>query len=320
MGCYAIPDPGARDAMSDEDEIDTPYGEMDGSTQRYALGAVQRIRFEKKLPTLIVLRGVDAGLRIPLAKTTVTLGRTVDADIVFNDDQISRRHARIALDPIENRYVLSDLGSTNGTFLNDQPANDSHLHDGDKIFLGSIILKFVLQDELESESGEVVDRLMFRDELTGLVVKRRFDSELTFRLNQASVQKQPLALLMMDMDGLKRVNDTHGHAAGSFVIAEVGRIIGELCQERGQACRFGGDEFQAFAVNAPLDQARELGEAIRSAIRSRAFRHESTDLRVTISIGIAAYPNHGRTIDKLVKAADDALYRAKAKGRDTVSD
>jgi diguanylate cyclase (GGDEF)-like protein len=175
----------------------------------------------------------------------------------------------------------------------------------------------MLEDAVESE---LVDRLMFQDDLTGLVVKRRFNNDLAHRIQTAGAQGVSLSVFMMDMDGLKKVNDTHGHPTGAFVISETGKIIGDLFNAVGQACRFGGDEFIAYLLNASKAEALKLGESIRQAIQGHVFVKENVELRVTISIGVAAFPENGRSLEALVQAADKALYRAKGKGRNAVSD
>lgn len=311
---------GSSSTSLGKDDIDEPFGPFEAQTARYDLGWLQKARLDKKQPTLLVLRGVDAGLRIPLTKDSLSLGRTVEADLVFHDEQISRRHALISIEPTTSTFTLSDLGSTNGTFLNDRPIKKCELKDGDKIFIGTTILKFVLQDEVESESGEIVDRLMFQDDLTGLVVKRRFYNELKIQLHLAGAQGKPVSVFMMDMDGLKKINDTHGHSTGAYLISEVGKIIGEICNKNGQACRYGGDEFVAYLLGTSKVGAIQVGEEIRTSIKGHVFKKDDVELRVSISIGVATFPEDGKTHEAVTKAADEALYRAKAKGRDTVSD
>ena len=296
-------------------------GTIDAKTARYDdLSLLKKYSLEKKVATLVVLRGAETGLRIPLLEESASLGRTIDADIVLHDDLISRRHAKITHDPATDAYSLVDLESTNGTLLNNQKVQQVDLQDGDKIFLGSTILKFVLQDDLEVENNEVVDRLMFKDDLTGLVVKRRFYNELKLHLQSATTFGGSLSVLMMDMDGLKKVNDTHGHAVGAFIISEVGKQIGHICNANGQACRFGGDEFVAYLRDATKDDAIQIAEAIRLTIKKTAFEREGLNHRVTISIGVATFPDDARTMEALTEAADQALYRAKGKGRNIVSD
>jgi diguanylate cyclase (GGDEF)-like protein len=302
------------------DDIEEPLTSFEAAqTARYDLNWLQKYRLDKKVATLFVMRGVDTGLRIPLTKETVTLGRTVEADLVFHDEQISRRHAMIRSDSTGESYTLSDLGSTNGTYLNDRPVTKPEpLKDGDKIFIGTTILKFQLQDELEVESGELVDRLMFQDDLTGLVVKRRFYNQLRTQLQAAGAQGLALSVLMMDLDGLKKVNDNHGHPVGAFIISEAGRLIGEIVTAKGQACRYGGDEFIAY-LDAQKQETVEVAEAIRRAIGGHAFAKDGIEHRVTISIGVATFPDDGKSLEAMTKAADEALYRAKHKGRDVVS-
>jgi diguanylate cyclase (GGDEF)-like protein len=301
------------------DDSDSPFTSFEAQTARFDLSWLQKYRLDKKLPTLFVLRGTDAGLRIPLTKDSVTLGRTIEADLILHDEQISRRHAMIDLDPETQGYRLSDLGSTNGTFLNDRPiAKPETLKDGDKIFIGTTILKFMLQDEVEMESGELVDRLMFQDDLTGLVVKRRFYNDLRVRIQTAAAQGTPLSVLMMDMDGLKQINDRHGHPMGASLIAEVGKLIGGIIGAKGQACRYGGDEFIAYILG-PEEEAMGIAEAIRASVQVYTHVKDGIQVQATISIGVAGFPEKAKSLEALTKAADEALYRAKAKGRNVVS-
>jgi two-component system cell cycle response regulator len=124
---------------------------------------------------------------------------------------------------------------------------------------------------------------------------------------------------MMDLDGLKKINDTHGHHVGARTIAAVGCLLGELVGSDGLVTRFGGDEFTAFAPDHDRDAGIALGETIRGALRARPVDCGTADVRPTISIGVAAFPEDGETPEKLTRRADAALYRAKAAGRDTVS-
>jgi two-component system cell cycle response regulator len=151
------------------------------------------------------------------------------------------------------------------------------------------------------------------------VVKRRFYNQLRFQIQRSLEQGQKVALLMMDLDGLKQINDTHGHAMGAHVISQAGRRIGEVVNPLGQACRYGGDEFVAYLLRHDLAAGLEVGERIRSAIRDHPFEKDGKVLKVSISIGVAVLPDAGREAEELSKAADEALYRAKARGRNCVS-
>ncbi len=270
-------------------------------------------------PMLQVLVGPEPGMHIPVPVGGLTLGRTFEADVVFDDAKLSRRHARLLFDAERGVPEVEDLGSTNGTFVNGRRVDRVELRDGDRLQAGSIVLKFRLLDALELESAERVDRNLFRDALTGLVVERRFKADLDLALRIAEAEGRTLALFNMDLDGLKGVNDCHGHAMGAAVIAETGRRIGALFSERGQACRYGGDEFIAYLEGADAAAALARGEEICRAIRDRPFERGDVSLSLTISVGVSLFPEDALGSEALRAASDAALYRAKAAGRNGVS-
>ena len=123
---------------------------------------------------------------------------------------------------------------------------------------------------------------------------------------------------MMDLDHFKSVNDTHGHLMGSHVLAEVGRLIRDSIRTVDVSARYGGEEFVSYLPEAFLAGAHQVAERVRRAIESHSFSLDGRTIRVTISIGIALFPEHGREINTLVARADKALYRAKESGRNRV--
>ena len=217
-------------------------------------------------------------------------------------------------------YVLRDLGSTNGTLVNGVLVEGTRvLRDGEKIFVGDTVLRFALADEMDIDFHSEVAALVSIDPLTGLPSKRRFDQALEFALEDAKQVGQPLALLMMDMDGVKKINDTHGHLFGAHVIGETGRVIARVLGSKGHACRFGGDEFSAFLCDHEPHAASAMGEQIRSAVETAGLEKDGIALKPTISIGVACYPDAGDDLLGLVAMADKALYRAKEQGKNRVS-
>jgi len=293
-----------------------------GGTHRVGPEALARFRSEqlkRRIATLVVLLGPDTGLRIPIDTPELVIGRSSEADWVLHDHEISRRHLALESDPVRGRYRLRDLGSTNGTRVNLEAISEVDLKHGDKIFFGSSVLRFGFEDEIDSEHASELQRIVFTDDLTGLVVWRHFRQRLATQLQRASETGTSLALLMMDLDGLKGVNDRHGHAAGASVIAEAGRMIGAHVVGRGEACRFGGDEYVARLDGFDLDAGCAEADLLCAAIRAHPWRYEGHDLSISISIGVATHPESADNLDALCRAADEALYRAKAKGRDCVS-
>ena len=156
------------------------------------------------------------------------------------------------------------------------------------------------------------------DALTGLLNKNAAQDLVRLLLGAARNAEERCALLMIDIDLFKQVNDTYGHAEGDRVLAEVGRIINNSCRALDVAGRVGGDEFMIFmrSIESP-DNALQLGHRLAEHV-ARAFRGDRLEGRVTLSIGAAVSPEHGEDFDVLFKSADAALYFAKEHGRNAV--
>ena len=250
----------------------------------------------------------------------VTLGRDPKAELTLQDEGISRRHCRIAFDKEKGAFFIEDLGSTNGTLLNGKRLQATKkLEAGDRIYLGACVVKFTYSDALEVGYHAQMDVLVGTDDLTGLIAKRRFDAAFVRAVEEARRMRAPMAVMMLDLDGLKLINDTHGHPVGAHTIAEVGkRHRRRWSSPHGAACRFGGDEFAAFLPNLGKREGLKVGETIRALVAGHRFEKDGVVVRPTISIGVSAYPEDGATAELLLRHADEALYRAKKTGRDRV--
>lgn len=268
---------------------------------------------------LSVIRSkADLGVHAFVHGRTV-LGRNPGCTFPLHDFRVSWHHAAITQTG-DDEFILEDLQSTNGTRVNGTAvAGGRVLQDGDKIFTGETVLRFSLADKIDIDFHSEVETLVGTDPLTGLPSKRRFDEALDFAIQAAVRSSQPLAVLMMDMDGVKQINDTHGHMFGAHVIGETGRIISKVIGDKGRACRFGGDEFSAFMLGLDLDLACAVGEEIRVAVESAGLSKDGIELKPTISIGVACYPRVGSDLLSLITVADEALYRAKAQGKNCVA-
>lgn len=278
-------------------------------------------------PALVFLSGELIAVPIPLERSEVILGRAVGADVRVNDSKVSRRHACIeaVVDPETNRtqYVVIDLDSRNGTFINGEKINREVLQNGDKITIGEHILRFDLLDEIDREYQRQIHRLISHDDLTGLLSSRSFFSELRREAARAKAENRRFCVLMMDVDHFKNVNDEYGHLTGSKTLEEIGACIIGIMRSGDAAARFGGEEFAAFMLDADTPQAMIAGERIRSVIEQHPFSvirqgKPASVHHVTISIGIASFPDDSRDPIELVEMADSALYRAKREGRNRV--
>ena len=159
-----------------------------------------------------------------------------------------------------------------------------------------------------------------RDSLTGLFNRRYLTESLDREVRRAERNARSLGIVMLDLDQFKPFNDTHGHEAGDSLLRAFGRFIQKNTRGEDIACRYGGDEFVILLVDADLSVARRRAEELREGFGRIVVRHMNQKLdSVSFSMGVAAFPQHGATSEDLLAAADEALYDAKAQGRNRVS-
>jgi diguanylate cyclase (GGDEF)-like protein len=160
-------------------------------------------------------------------------------------------------------------------------------------------------------------RLSTTDALTGLWNFRYLSMSLAREIERSTRFDRPLAVLMLDLDHFKSVNDTHGHPRGDTVLRELAHRVQEQIREVDTFARYGGEEFVVVLPETTVEGAAQLAERICVAVHREPFRHDGEEpLDVTVSIGGAAFPEHGSSPATLMRAADKALYVAKAEGRD----
>ena len=279
-------------------------------------------RFHKSVAALVVLQGAEIGRNYRLRRGPTIIGRGFGAEIRLPDDLASREHARLECrwNPESQvaTFHLADLDSTNHTFVNSTRIESVELREGDKIQIVDTVLKFVLLDEIEAKFHEEVRNRISYDQLTGLLTKESLYLALDRELQRCLRYELPISILMMDLDRFKSVNDARGHLMGSHVLAEVGRLIRDSLRTVDVAARYGGEEFLAYLAESTTLGAGQAAERIRKAIEDHRFTLDGVTIQVTISIGIACCPEHGRDVRTLVGRADRALYRAKESGRNRV--
>jgi diguanylate cyclase (GGDEF)-like protein len=154
------------------------------------------------------------------------------------------------------------------------------------------------------------------DGLTGLPNKRAVTDTLKRMFAQAATERSPLALLMLDLDHFKQVNDNRGHAVGDQVLAGVGTVMRGAMRSHDFAGRNGGEEFAILLPDTEIPVALRIAERVRAAIAEMSL--PGIDVSVTVSVGVAGYPEHASTPDRLARLADAALYLAKRQGRNRV--
>jgi diguanylate cyclase (GGDEF)-like protein len=159
-----------------------------------------------------------------------------------------------------------------------------------------------------------------RDPLTGLFNRRFMEESLELELRRAVRNQRPLSVIMLDLDGFKRFNDSHGHDAGDALLRELGALLQGNIRAEDIACRYGGEEFTLIMPEGSAEIAAQRAELLRAAIKKLEVEHRGRTLgSVTASLGVAVFPEHGRTRDALLEAADAALYLSKGAGGDKVT-
>ncbi len=271
-----------------------------------------------KTALLQIIRGEDIGSEYEIKPGNNIIGRQKDCHIRINDKSISRRHAQIVSKPDEapdERYVIYDLQSTNGTKVNAHATERCSLRDGDRVQFGTVVCKFMEIDSLERSYLAELKKLIEYDKQTDLLQIRPFYQKLGKALSDAENSGRPLSVLMMDLDGLKQINDAHGHLIGTHVIVNIARLINQEMSPFGVAAIYGGDEFISYLPNTDKLTALEKAERIRRLVDMFEFTEKKITEPVTISIGVAEFPSDALEMMPLVANADKALYAAKATGK-----
>lgn len=273
-------------------------------------------------PSLVELAGRSIGRQYFLTGEPCTIGRGTDIELTVTDARASRRHA--VIEPVPGtvgqvHYVIRDLESRNGTYVNGQRITTAPLNDGDKIQIGYCIFKYALKDTVELAFEDKIYKLATTDPLTGLHTRDYFFKEFAQLVNHCDRYGRPMSVVMIDLDDFKSVNDTHGHIAGDRVLEAVGKLLLEVLRNEDVAGRYGGEEFIALMPETAADAAQFPAERFGKLLARHTIAiPNGPKLHVTASIGIAGFPEHGKTMDVLVEAADKALYAAKKAGKNCV--
>jgi len=265
---------------------------------------------------LVVLYGGSIGRKYELAAGQTMLGRDPLATIFLDVDSVSRSHARIEVKGPET--VVMDLGSTNGTFVNDVQVQRSPLRSGDLLKLGDVIFKFLAGQNVEAAYHEEIYRMTIRDGLTHVANVRYLNEFLEREVARSRRHGRELALILFDIDHFKRINDSLGHLTGDYVLRELARLIDGRVRRDELFARYGGEEFCLVLPETTHEGAFSYAEIVRRTVEEHRFFFDGHHVPVTVSVGVATFtPEMSKALD-LVKAADEALYRAKRGGRNRV--
>ena len=272
---------------------------------------------EGAVPTLVVYGGTAQGQIFALNPGETIIGRSNAATVFIVDDQASRNHCRITLPSAPAQgATLEDLGSTNGTFLNDaRVVGVVPLAAGDRIAIGGHLLRFVSMDSAERAFHQELVALGTLDPLTGLPNRRAIFGDLNNIFDLSRRHGRSMAVIICDLDHFKRVNDELGHPAGDEVLKAFAARIRGVLRDSDCAGRIGGEEFMLVLPETDLEGAGLLAERLRYALANEPVPLISGQRAVTCSLGFGCQRASDQDSGALVARVDVALYKAKGRGR-----
>jgi two-component system cell cycle response regulator len=253
---------------------------------------------------LAVLTGNHTGAIVPLGVHDIVVGRSAEADLQIDEPTLSRHHARVFRR--DGSAGIEDLRSTNGTYVDGRAIHEpARLIDGNRIALGRhVLLRFFVQDKVEARATLQLYESSVRDPLTDTYNRRYLDERMAAEYSYAERHGVALAVLMVDIDQFKKVNDRFGHQVGDSVL---------------KVARYGGEEFVIIARGVGARGALILAERVRRRIEQLPMPPGGPQ-SISVSVGVAvmtrehAYANPSELLD----ASDRAMYAAKAAGRNRV--
>jgi diguanylate cyclase (GGDEF)-like protein len=292
----------------------------DNIRQKTVVTAISRIADKPvgKEACVVVIYGMDLGKKYNLDQPQLVIGRSSKCEIQVDQESVSRNHAKII--NTGKSIVLRDLGSTNGTYVNDELIDEYVLRDGDFIKIGRTIFKFLSGNNIENSYHEEIYRLTTIDGLTQIYNKRYFLETLEREISRAHRYRRELSLIMFDIDHFKKINDTYGHLAGDYVLKQLASVIKSRIRREDIMARYGGEEFAIILPEIDTFNSSQFAEKIRRLVEKTVFKFEETRIPVTISVGVGSLDIGGEAQSpvEFIKLADDKLYEAKEGGRNKV--
>ncbi len=299
---------------------------LDGDVTRVINPATDTLKIDLELakatdPVLILIRGTPQGKKYSLkGAKKFLLGRDKSVELMIDDANISRQHAQITVE--DGKIFLQDMGSRNGTFVNDEPiaGNKIELAKEDMIKLGSTILKYLPAGQLETLYHINLTNAASMDKLTGLYNRKYISEVLEVEFKRAKALHSNISVILFDIDNFKKINDTHGHDGGDYVLTTLGGTVkASGLRERDLAGRYGGEEFIVVLTNSDAKQAADVAERIRKRIEQTEFAYNGAKIPVTVSLGVCAIRKDFHLGEDLYKNADKALYESKRAGKNRVT-
>jgi len=267
---------------------------------------------------LVRIHGSDLGQIFPIMNHALRIGRHPGSEVWLTDNGISRRHAELHFEG--GCYVIEDLKSANGTFVQGERVTRRELKDGDLVQLGpSVLFRYSITDAEQEGMMRQLYEASVKDSLTGTYNREHLDSRLGSELSYARRHNAQMSLILFDVDHFKSINDNHGHPAGDAVLVELATKVTKILRAEDVLARYGGEEFAIVLRAIDRDGASKLGERLRATVEAMAIEVDGKVLKITVSVGCASLACCADAVSSaLVACADRRLYAAKRGGRNRV--
>lgn len=248
---------------------------------------------------VVVIHGEGFGQRADIRDEPVVVGRSSDAALCIRSPSVSRRHCELRR--CGEAYVIRDLGSTNGTRIGDHAVREARLSDGDQITIGGSILKFISHANVEAAYHERVSRLLFRDQLTGLMGRQDFVDAAEQRISDSLGAASPLSLALLDIEDIPGIQLAHGDEASDAVLAHVARLACTHLEEPDLAARIGEARFALLLTGRGLDAALAVAADVERQLREALEREGRLHLQVSVRSGAAQLGPATGSLGQLIK-------------------
>ncbi len=263
-------------------------------------------------PHLVVVFGSSMGARFKLAQEeTSIVGRLPECDLPLQEPAVSRLHCELRkLD--DGQFELRDLGSCNGTYVNNVQVSRCELKHGDMIRVGLSTLKFIREGSMESAFFEAATHGINLDDLTGAFNKEYLDEVLQQNIYCYHRYTIPMCVAVFDVDDFKKVNDTFGHLAGDDVLRGICKLFQGAIRRTDMLARMGGDEFALVLPMTEISEAELCVTKLLRLLRAQSFGDRG--LRITVSLGLVECNDKTKTVKNLLAEADLKLHEARRQG------
>jgi len=265
---------------------------------------------------LVMLHGPEVGRRFMIDRGALTIGRSSACDIHLGMESVSRTHAKIVVR--DKQVYIRDLGSTNGTYVNERGVDECRMRDGDRVQVGRIAFKFLISSNLESSFREEIYQLTVADGLTGAYNRRYLVEQVAKEISRARRYERALSVVVFDIDHLREINDSFGQLAGDAVLRALAQSVLPRIRREDLLAREQGGQFAVLLPETDKEAAAVFAEKIRDLVERQLFEFQGLEIPVTVSLGVATLGASDEDPEDLLRRSTEMLYEAKTAGRNRV--